>query len=54
MKPPCTFCGKALREVTVMIEVTHGGGGPTICDECIEQCMQLLLRHLRQSKAVSK
>jgi ATP-dependent protease Clp ATPase subunit len=37
----CNFCGKSERQIDVLI----AGPSEAICNECVEQCVELIARH---------
>ena len=40
----CSFCGKHVDEITILIQ----GPGVTICDECIQLCVEVVMRKHRE------
>lgn len=51
VKQYCSFCGKSEDEVLKLIE---GPNGIAICDECIEECNDILEREYEEADTPEK
>jgi len=46
---PCVFCKKTVDDVRVMVAM-RGQSGPTICNECVVLCVQLMIETTADSR----